>query len=457
MQIKYRITLVFTVIVTILLLALCTSIYFFSASNLEQQYRDRLKRKAISTANMLKSSDVGPELIKQLNKSSPNALLDKSIVVFDFKYNETFSYNDPGVDTLNISKDIIQTTRAQKTYYFNVGRREAVSYEYRDSEFNYIVVVAAYDTDRDSWLSKLKLILFVCFFISITGVIIGGYIFSLGLVKPISRLTDQINTISSQDLSLRLETKEGKDELNQLTITINNLLARLQLSFDTQRKFIDNASHEMLTPLASISSQIDVSMQRERTNQEYRNVLSSVHEDVQNLSLLVKTLLDIAKVSGSQKGIELVSVRVDELLLQLPSEIKKLNPRYNVRMNFEDLPDDESLLTVFGSEPLLLCAIRNIVHNACKFSSDKTATVELQCEPPNILISVQDKGHGISQDDIENIFQPFYRSKDVNYSIPGSGLGLPLAEHIVRMYGGSIRVTSEQGIGSIFTIILKRQ
>lgn len=455
MQIKYRITLVFTVIVTIILLVLCSGIYLFSAHNLEQQYRERLRRKAFSTATMLKSTEVNPDLIKQLNRASPSALMQKSIIVLDYKYNETFTYNDPEADSLIINDDVIKNTRDQKMYFFNIGKREGVSFEYKDRDYNYIVVVAAYDGDREEWLSKLRIILLVCFFISVSVVIISGYVFSMGVVQPISRLTNKINTISSQDLSLRLETKDGKDELNQLTITINNLLARLQLSFETQKRFIDNASHELLTPLASIGSQIDVALQRERTNPEYKNVLNSVYEDVQNLSQLVKSLLDIAKISGSPRGIELASVRVDELLLQLPSEMKKINPVYNVRMNFDELPDDDSLLTVFGNEPLLLCAIRNVVHNACKFSTDKTAVVKLNCVARNIIIGVEDKGHGISQDDIKNIFQPFYRSKDMNYSVPGTGLGLPLAEHIVRMYGGSINVDSQKGVGSTFTIILK--
>lgn len=455
MKIKYRITLVFTALVTIILLVLCVSIYFFSAQNLEIQFRERLKRKALSTATLLKSNEVTPELIIQINRSTPSALVDKSVIAYDYKYNETFEYNDTPNHKLFVTKDIIQHTREEKIVYFEQGRREAISLEYKDNKFDYIILVAAYDETREGWLSKLQLILTLSFLLSVSIVVVTGIFFSIGLVQPINKLTSKINQISSKNLALRLDAGSGKNELEQLAVTINNLLARLQLSFETQRRFINNASHELSTPLASIGSQVDVALQRERSNEEYRNVLNSVNDDIRNLNLLVKSLLEMAKVSGSPSGIELTNVRVDELLLHLPSEMKKLNPGFMVKLNFDEMPENEEALTVFGNEPLLLCAVRNVVHNACKYSNDKTAIVKLQHAQGKIKILVRDNGPGISETDLKNIFQPFYRSEDTNFMVHGSGLGLPLAEHIVRMYNGHIDVESVPGDGSVFIITLK--
>ncbi len=454
MKIRYRITLVFTGIVTVILIVLCLGIYFFSEKNLEQQFRQRLRLKAVSTATMLKTSEITPDLIIKINKTSPSAFVNKSIVTYDNRYNEAFTYNDNPNDSLVVSNDLIQKTKEYNTYYFAYGNREGVGIVYKDANYDYLIFVVAYDDSRDGWLTKLKLILVVCFFFSVSIVIVTGYIFSVGLVNPINKLTNRINRISSKDLSLRLETGNGKNELQQLAITINNLLARLQLSFDTQRRFINNASHELSTPLSSIGSQLDVALQRERTGEEYKRVLVSVNEDVKNLGQLVKSLLEIAKVSGSPSGIELTTVRVDELLLHLPSEMKKISPAYNVKINFDELPDTDEPLTVFGNEPLLLCAVRNVVHNACKYSPDKTALVKLQQVNNKIRIFVIDNGPGIPEKEIKNIFQPFYRSEETNYLVQGSGLGLPLAEHIVRMYNGSIEVESIPGDGSAFIITL---
>jgi len=455
MLIKNRITLVYTLIVTIILSVLCTAIYVFSYTSRVEQFKDRLKRKALSTAVLIKSNEIGPDLIKEMNRVSNSGLSYKSVDLFDFRYNETFSYNDDKKDTLVITDDILQKAKTNKIYFFKQGFREVVAIEYKEAEYNYVIVVAAYDEERVEWLSRLRIILAICFVGSISIVVISGYVFSVGLIKPINELTDKINHISSADLSKRLETGNGKNELQQLAATINELLNRLQQSFDTQRRFIDNASHELSTPLASISSQLDVALQRERNNDEYRNVLSSVNDDVKNLNMLVKSLLEIAKVSGSPKGIELSSVRVDELLLHLPGDMKKINSQYSVKLLFDEFPENEEAVMVYGNEYLLYSAIKNIVHNACKFSGNHTAIVKLKFDQDNIIVLIEDNGPGISRSEYENIFQPFYRSKALLNKVPGSGLGLPLADHIVRMYDGTIEVASQPGEGSTFIITLK--
>src|SRR5690606_2931165 len=179
-----------------------------------------------------------------------------------------------------------------------------------DNNYNYIVVAAAYDSDRVDWLNKLKLILVVCLLLSVVMVLFTGYIFSLSLIRALSEFTHKIKHISSEKFSLRLDTGKGKDELQKLAITINDLLDRLQASFNLQRRFIDNASHELSTPLASIASQMDVALQRDRSSDEYKKALLSMNDDVKRLSMLVRSLLGIAKVSGSMGGTELTSVRI---------------------------------------------------------------------------------------------------------------------------------------------------
>ncbi|MBS1687570.1 MAG: HAMP domain-containing histidine kinase [Bacteroidetes bacterium] len=455
MLIKKRITLVYTLIVTIILLVLCACIYIFSYTSRVEQFKLRLKRKALSTATLIKSNEIGPDIVKEMNRVSSSGLSYKSVDLYDFSYNETFSYNDNKNDTLVVTDDILQRAKIDKIFFFKAGYREAIAMEYKEAGYNYIIVVAAYDDERVEWLSRLRVILAICFVFSISIVIISGYVFSVGLLKPINELTDKINHISSEDLSKRLDTGNGRNELQQLAATINELLNRLQLSFDTQRRFIDNASHELSTPLASIASQLDVALQRERSNEDYRNVLGSVNDDLKNLNMLVKSLLEIAKVSGSPKGIELSSVRVDEILLHLPGDMKKINREYAVKLLFDEFPENEEAVMVYGNEYLLYSAIKNIVHNACKFSGDHTAIVKLMFNADNIIVEIEDKGPGISKSEYENIFQPFYRSKTLLNKVPGSGLGLPLADHIVKLYNGTIEVCSQPGQGSIFTITLK--
>jgi signal transduction histidine kinase len=455
MQIRYRITLAYTITVTIVLLLLCTSVYFFSAQNRINQFNDRLLRKSVSTQNLLWTYTMKPEIVKNINRTSPSSLMDKSIILLDSGFDQLFYYQDDQTDSLVVPKNILSQLKTHPTVFFSVKERDAIAMRTAHNGKTYYIITAASDSDRAEWLPKLRLILILSYILSLIIVIAMGYFFSLSLVRSLSDLTGKINDISSTQFSKRLFAGAGKDELQKLAVTINNLLDRLQSSFNTQRSFIDNASHELSTPLASIGSQIEVALQRERDNEEYKKVLISVYEDVKRLNILVKSLLEIAKTSGSAKGIELAPVRIDECLMRLPAEVKKMNKSFEVSVSFEALPDDENDLTVYGNEELLFAAFKNIALNACKYSDDKKAIVSLKNEKGEIVVTIEDHGTGIAEGEKELIFRPFYRGADVNSIVSGSGLGLPLANQIIKLYRGHIEVHSTLGRGSIFTIRLK--
>lgn len=452
MQIKYRITLVYSIIVTVILLLFCIALYLFSYQDMVDRFKDRLLNKAHSTLDLILSPKFGHELIRTINETSPSSLESKSVYVLDYTDGKDFIYNDKNAKSIKVDDRIISKVSTGRPYYFTVDSRDAVAIEYKDKKDNYVVIIAAYDIDRVNWLSKLKLILIVCMLLSVIIVLFTGYVFSLSLITALSEFTHKIKHISSEKFSLRLDTGKGKDELQKLAITINDLLDRLQASFNLQRRFIDNASHELSTPLASIASQMDVALQRERNSEEYKKALLSINDDVKRLSMLVRSLLEIAKVSGSMGGTELTSVRIDELLMRMPADLKKISPMYDVTIEFDELPDEASALIIYGNEHLLYSAIKNIVHNACKFSEDKKAGLVLSFTNNNIVITIHDKGPGIDEHDLKNIFQPFYRSNRHQSYVSGAGLGLSLAQRIIGLHKGNIAVESQIGKGTTFII-----
>nr|WP_246457055.1 HAMP domain-containing sensor histidine kinase [Flavihumibacter stibioxidans] len=279
-----------------------------------------------------------------------------------------------------------------------------------------------------------------------------GYLFSKQLVKPISSIIEEVNNISSHNLSHRIDAGSGQDELFQLANTFNDLLNRIQESFTIQRRFISNASHELSTPLTSISSQLEVTLHKNRSEEEYRKVLLSIQEDVQQMRQLTKSLLEIAK-TGHQGSIELHEVRLDEVLLKITGAVQKLSPDYQVQLNFDELPEDESRCLVFGNADLLYSAISNIVENGCKYSPDHTSKVALRFTENELIVDVLNQGDVIAQEEVEHIFQPFYRSP-VNSHQKGFGLGLALAKRIIGLHKGHIEVKSGPVQGTLFRITL---
>jgi signal transduction histidine kinase len=456
MQIKYRIILGYTIIVLLLLAVLCGGIYQLTKQDRIEQFNLRLLAKAKSTSQLLKTKGVGNDFLNTINNNSASLLYDKSIMVFDASGKSMYSFDQDETQPLHIPSDLLKRTKKETVIYFNTDIRDAVAFTDRTNLIPHTVIIAASDKDRLAWLKKLRGLSMISLLGGLVIFLIAGYFFAKRIAGSISSLTTKLTQISSEAFSARLSIGKEKDELQELALTINNLLDRLQSSFDTQRRFLSNASHELTTPLAAISSQLDVALQKERSNEEYKKIFLSVKDDVKRLALLVRSILEIAKASGSVGGIDLTKVRIDELLMRIPVEMKKISQLYDVKLNFEDFPDSEGYYILYGNEALLYSACRNIIHNACKFSKDKCAKVSLTYTYQNIVMEVKDDGPGISPAELENIFQPFFRGHKYENTnmIHGTGLGLALAHRIIELHKGDIYVESVVGEGSTFSIYL---
>jgi two-component system sensor histidine kinase ArlS len=168
---------------------------------------------------------------------------------------------------------------------------------------------------------------------------------------------------------------------------------------------------------------------------------------------LTQTLLEFARASGNKGGLDIDLVRIDEVLLKAASDVSNINNEYEVLLNFDNMPEEEEKLFVFGNEALLLAAIKNIALNACKYSDNHEAIISLNTGKNNIYIAIEDKGIGIPSEEIEKIFQPFYRANKSTEG-RGFGLGLSMADRIIKMHKGSILVQSVINQGTVFTITI---
>lgn len=457
MPVRTRITLLFTLLVVGILTLVCVSVYYFSYTNRIKDIQTRLANRAITTGRLLSQGGIFDQaLIRKIDSSTSVAMKDKVVEAYDNGDKRIYWYSDTPADTLRTDKTVLNKARNSKeSIYFRQGNKDAMAYYYDDETSCFVIIAAAYDEAGNEKLRHLRLVLSLSFIGGILSSIIGGYFFSIRLLHPLRRIADEVNEISARNLTRRIRSTAGnpKDEWYYLSDTLNQLLNRLQESFEIQGRFIANASHELSTPLTSISSQLEVALQRARSTEEYRQFIQSVYQDARQLGKLTQTLLEFARASGTASGLEIDLIRIDEILLRLPGEMTKINPLFSVTLDFDELPEAEEELLVFGNEELLLTAIRNIVSNACKYSDDHHAIARLSVQAKEIRISVEDRGRGISEEEWEKIFQPFYRTED-GHAIPGFGLGLSLSRRIIQLHKGSVTVDSVVGKGSIFYIRL---
>jgi two-component system, OmpR family, sensor histidine kinase ArlS len=454
MPVRVRITLIFSLLVFIILTIVCFGIYYFSYQTRINNIKSRLSNRAITTGRLLSQREIfDRHLIQRIDSSTTLSYKNKIVEAFNYQNKRVYLYSDAPDDTVHVNQTILDNARVKGSLYFTEGNREIVAYHYSDNNSRLVMVVAGEDVEGRENLKNLSEILLISFLVGNIFVLISGYFFSRGLLLPIKNISKDVAEISAHNLARRIKTGTSKDEWYQLSNTLNELLNRLQESFDMQRRFISNASHELSTPLTAILSQLEVNLQRERSGEEYRKVLQSINQDVQHLTKLTQTLLEFAKASGNPGGLEINLVRIDEIILSLPAEALKINSSYSVKIEFDNLPEEEESLLVFGNETLLFTAINNIVINACKYSDDHQANVKLKVMGNTVSIDVTDRGKGINSSEFEKIFQPFYRIEE-NRNEGGFGLGLSLAYRIIKIHKGGIEVSSEPGKGTSFQIQL---
>lgn len=454
MSVRLKITILFSVIVFFILGLVCVAVYFFSATSRSNYINTRLTNMAITAGRFLNRSETfNPRLMQEIDSLTAIAFTRKTLQAYDYSNKKIYSFNDDDADTLSVNEKLLNRVRSVGKIYSRTGEKDVVYYHYMGESSDLIVIAAGYDIYGWQNLRKLLSILLASFIGGCLIAIISGYIFSRQLLMPLSKIADEVNDISIHDLTRRTNTGTTRDEWYYLSDTLNQLLNRLQESFELQQRFISNASHELSTPLTSISSQLEIALQRERTSNEYKKVLQSVQQDIQQMSKLTHTLLELAKASGSKGGLEIKTVRIDEIILRLPSEIKRINNSYTVLPDYEKLPENVESLVVLGNEELLFTAIKNIVINGCKYSKDHHTKILLNAGEKNISISIQNAGIGIPPAELKNIFEPFYRIEGTR-TTGGFGLGLSLAQQIIKLHRGKIKVDSEPGKETVFSIEL---
>ena len=454
MPVRLRITLLFTLMVFIVLGVVCVFIFYFSQQSWSETMKTRLANRAITTARLLSTSGLfDRELVHRIDSLTTLTLKDKSIQAYNHSGKIIYNYSDKAGDTISVTPELLHKARLTSNgFYFMQGDKEAVAYYHTDTSPSMVIVCAGRDVDGKENLDQLRTILIFSFLLGIIIASAGGYFFSARLLSPIKRITNEVAEISAQNLARRIPTGAAKDEWYEMTVTLNQLLDRLQESFELQRRFISNASHELSTPLTAISSQLEIALQRKRTPEEFERIIADVRQDVYRMNRLTQTLLEFAKAAGNKGGLTINLVRIDEILLEIPGILKKQNSNYDVFLKFDQLPEDENELLIFGNSDLLSSALTNIVSNACKYSSDNKAIISFSIREKYFFIDISNQGEEIPMGEQEKIFEPFYRL-DNSRSSAGFGLGLSLAQRIIKLHNGQIKVRSEHQKGTTFTLI----
>lgn len=315
----------------------------------------------------------------------------------------------------------------------------------------YIIGVSAENYFYTHHIAYLRNLLFISLVLGVLFVTVVSLFVKRSFLRPINGIINEVEKIGSENLFLRLRETEDKSVLNKLAMTFNRMLARIETSFETQKNFISNASHELNTPLTSIIGTADLALSKERSIEEYQQSLTKIITSADNLEKKTNALLLLARTGYENNGSNFKPVRIDQIIMDADLTVKAINERFHIKTDFTMLPEDSMKLKVIGSSALLQLAFSNIISNACKYSANHTAYVALGALENSVIVLIKDEGIGIPEQDIPYIFDPYFRASNTgNFS--GYGIGLPLARNIIRMHNGKLNVSSVLGEGTTVRI-----
>jgi two-component system OmpR family sensor kinase len=332
-------------------------------------------------------------------------------------------------------------------------------------ERSYVIVVARPLFNQRAMLKSVRTVLLLAFPAALLLALIGGYLLTRRSLNPVIAMTEHASRIGTHTLHDRLPVPNPEDEYGQLATVINGLLSRVESTFEQQRRFMADASHELRTPIAIVRGEADIALaQPERPLEEYREALSVVRSEARRLSRIVHDLFLLARADAGQQPLQLRPFYLDEVVADCARIARSLA---TVRgMTLESKASCEA--SVFGDEEMIRQLIFNLLNNALKYGEDGgTVEISLRCDEGSYHVCVRDSGPGISPEVAAHIFDRFYRADGARardatpqpraHDEPesmGAGLGLAIARWIAEAHGGSLVLASSSPEGSEFVFTL---
>lgn len=442
MKIKTKLALLYTSITVGVLMIVFIFIYILTVKNIENNYYTLLFDKALITAQKHFEKD-------ELNQHAYQKILDA--------YQSLLPETSETVVVANDKKEAAKELRVffnekqieelfdRNRLKFKIDDLSGAGIYYPDNEGNFIIIVTARNIQGDYLKSSLRSILLAVLIISSILIFVLLWWNAQMITKPLEEMVARMQEITSKDLHLRLAERKGNDELSQTINYFNKMIERLEISFNSQKTFIANASHELKNPLTAIMGECEVMQFKEFTPDEYKVSIQRIESEIERLNALVNNLFRLVQtdLDISESGAERLNITAE--INELAQHFK--HTKYYDRVVFNN---DNTTFYIKSNKHLLLIALQNIIDNACKYSKD-AVTVHAYKEKQKFKITISDKGIGIPNDEKDKIFDTFYRASNT-HNYKGSGIGLSLAYKILMLSNAHFDVVSSQNSGTVISI-----
>jgi signal transduction histidine kinase len=285
---------------------------------------------------------------------------------------------------------------------------------------------------------------------------LAGFLLSSRALKPVQDMVTKARAIEATALSQRLPIPSTKDEVQSLALTLNEMLSRIEQAFQSQERFVADASHQLLTPLTIMKGELEQTLKKPK-DAEAQAVLDSTLQEVEHLISLVQNMLLLARVDAGFSAMNLQDLYLDEIVIDAISRAERWARPKDIRLKFDIQTGSNTRPYIRGDQDLLLNLIFNLIENAIKYSqASSLVQINLQWTEAEQILSIEDSGPGLPEAQIETLFERFSRAQKQGASTPGYGLGLAIARQIAIIHQASLTAKNRSDTsGAIFEFRIK--
>ena len=476
-SVRVRLTLWYSAVLTLVLIVLALITYFiFWRSTLQRTdvNLSELSEAFLTTLDAEVKDQSGPDSLKLAGQVAitEHRFRDHVFAIFDAAGNMVVSSQDvpPAATATSASGETPLSSRSFRRFLDASFRSERLFGKVRGGEDGYrafarhfssggktyvLVILQSFHPQQEmleevaatfAWVIPIAILL--------AGV--GGYFLARKSLAPVVAMSSQAGRIGAANLHERLAVQNERDELGHLARSFNSLLDRLGQSFERQRRFMADASHELRTPVAILRGEAEVALsQQARSPEEYRESLGVLHQEAERLTHIVEDLFTLTRADAGQYPLQPREFYLDELVSECVHSARTLALAKKICLNFEEASESP----ISADESLLRRMLLNLLDNAIKYTLDGgRVTVTCHREGENYVLSITDTGAGIPTELQPRIFERFFRVDKARSRAEsdggGAGLGLSISRWIAEAHHGRLELTRSDSTGSTFSAYL---
>jgi two-component system, OmpR family, sensor histidine kinase ArlS len=450
MNLKNKISFIVSLLFTLIFAISATVIYILFADFRQEEFEIRLEEKAISSIKLLvEVEQVDKQLLKIIDQNSIHKLYDEKILIFDSK--STLIYSSLDDTKIEWNEEDLTYLKKHKHFYRKENEQEVFGIFYDTNEKDYYALISASDNFGKR---KLTYLLYILIFTYVGFTIICWFTTTFVVKKllvPLDIFYKTLNGINENNLNTRITVKKEKDEIDLLANEFNQMLQRIDASYQKQKEFTAHASHELRTPIARLTSQIENKISSDLYSVEIKELFKKLLLDVNQISELISSLLLLSKLDTNKKA-PAETCRIDELIFESVEKISKLYPDFKLHLDIDE--DIEHSLEIKGNKAMLQIAFTNLIKNAYLYSDNKQATILISTTENALLISISNTGDTLNIAEQMNLFQPFMRGCN-SKKHSGLGLGLRIVQRILHEHQAEIKYIASTTSTNTFIITFK--